>query len=327
MGKAELEALAADIKAHGLRQPIVTLDGKVLDGRNRMAACERAGVEPRFEEWAGTGSPTAWVLSQNLHRRHLTESQRALVAARAKDAFEAEARARMLAGKPVVEDANNPGANLRQGQAMRAPKSSRRAASAMNISPRAVESASKVLKRGVPELAEAVERGDVAVSAAAAVADEPSETQRELVAAGPKAIRAAAKAKRSRSEAVADRPAPQAPAPQSPQVPITSRMDEVRERLARADAVHYRHFCTAVRRAIEATPPDVGAIRAAFAELDQHVDKWANGYQGSMRRAHQRQTCALKAARRSKCWPLTPLGTALAFSVLCIGVLALGALR
>ena len=69
--------LAADIKFHGLREPIV-LDsqGRILDGRNRLRACHLVGVEPRFVEWDGQGSPVAFVLSRNLHRRHLNESQR-----------------------------------------------------------------------------------------------------------------------------------------------------------------------------------------------------------------------------------------------------------
>lgn len=54
---------------------------------------------------------------------------------------------------------------------------------------------------------------------------------------------------------------------------------EFRERLATRDAVHYRAFCTAVRRAVEATPPNVDAIRAAFVQLDANVDPYANGRQ------------------------------------------------
>jgi ParB-like nuclease domain len=71
----EFGELVQDIREHGLLQPIVLCDGKILDGRNRYRACQHAGVEPRYEEWSGE-SPTAYVLSLNLHRRHLTHDAR-----------------------------------------------------------------------------------------------------------------------------------------------------------------------------------------------------------------------------------------------------------
>ena len=78
MSDAELDGLAADVTANGLLVPIVLHEGRILDGRNRLLACERAGVEARFVEWQGTGSPVGWVVSQNVHRRHLDASQRAM---------------------------------------------------------------------------------------------------------------------------------------------------------------------------------------------------------------------------------------------------------
>ncbi len=87
----EFGELVDDIGEHGLLQPIILHEGKILDGRNRYRACQHAGVEPRFEEWSGK-SPTAYVLSLNLHRRHLTEDQRAAIAVEAKERFEEEAR-------------------------------------------------------------------------------------------------------------------------------------------------------------------------------------------------------------------------------------------
>jgi ParB-like chromosome segregation protein Spo0J len=81
MTAAELEALAADIAEHGLRQPVVLYDGQVLDGRHRLLACERAGVEPTFTEYDGD-DPLGFVLSANITRRNLNPAQRAVVAAR-----------------------------------------------------------------------------------------------------------------------------------------------------------------------------------------------------------------------------------------------------
>jgi hypothetical protein len=73
--------LKEDIKAHGLREPIVLFEGKILDGRNRFRACQETGVTPVFEEYTGT-DPLSFVISLNLKRRHLNESQRAMVGAK-----------------------------------------------------------------------------------------------------------------------------------------------------------------------------------------------------------------------------------------------------
>lgn len=83
MPAEDLDALASDVAANGLRQPIILLDGQILDGRNRLAACKQAGVEPRFEDFNGDEDDAlAFVLSSNLHRRHLTTAQRAVLALR-----------------------------------------------------------------------------------------------------------------------------------------------------------------------------------------------------------------------------------------------------
>lgn len=67
----ELAELAADIAATGLRHSIVLHDGMVLDGRNRLAACTIAGVEPTFVGFEGTDDDAlAFVQSENNARRH-----------------------------------------------------------------------------------------------------------------------------------------------------------------------------------------------------------------------------------------------------------------
>ena len=77
----EFEALKADIAAHGLHDPItLDADGAILDGRNRHMACTLTDKPLKFEKWDGEGSAVDFVLSRNLHRRHLNETQRAMVA-------------------------------------------------------------------------------------------------------------------------------------------------------------------------------------------------------------------------------------------------------
>lgn len=78
----ELAELAADIKERGQLQPIV-LDGegRIIDGRNRLAACELAGVEPAFTTYDGD-DPSGYALAVNIQRRNLTKGQQAMVLAR-----------------------------------------------------------------------------------------------------------------------------------------------------------------------------------------------------------------------------------------------------
>jgi hypothetical protein len=102
------------------------------------------------------------VIFKNFHRRHLDESQRAMVAAKI--------------------------ANMRQGARTDispiGEKSQAEAAELLNVGKRSVERAREVLDEGIPELAEAVDRGDVSVSAAAEVARLSEHEQQEIVDAG-----------------------------------------------------------------------------------------------------------------------------------------------
>lgn len=84
LAEGELKELAADIQLNGLQVPLVrTKEGLLLDGRNRWVACEAAGVEPRYEVYEG--DPFRYVVSANLHRRHLSDKQRAMIAAKLAD--------------------------------------------------------------------------------------------------------------------------------------------------------------------------------------------------------------------------------------------------
>lgn len=78
----EFTALVEDIKENGLLNPIILLDGKILDGRNRFRACVEAGVEPKFQDYEGD-YPFSSVLSLNVMRRNLEPEQKAIVAAKA----------------------------------------------------------------------------------------------------------------------------------------------------------------------------------------------------------------------------------------------------
>ena len=69
--------LTNDIRANGQRHPIIILDGMVLDGWHRYQACLTLGIEPVSVPLPDGIDPVAYVQSVNLHRRHLSGSQRA----------------------------------------------------------------------------------------------------------------------------------------------------------------------------------------------------------------------------------------------------------
>lgn len=87
----EFDRLVADIRENGLHEPIVLLRDQVLDGRNRLRACYAANVEPTYAMFTGD-DPATFVLSKNLHRRHLPPGVSAAIVAAAQDWNQAHRR-------------------------------------------------------------------------------------------------------------------------------------------------------------------------------------------------------------------------------------------
>lgn len=97
---AEFDALVADVKANGLRESIVLHDGMILDGGNRYRACLEAGINPTFKDYQGD-SIVQFVLSANLHRRHMTPGQQAAIVASAQDWAKSQTVGRPEKGQAV----------------------------------------------------------------------------------------------------------------------------------------------------------------------------------------------------------------------------------
>lgn len=145
---AEFDKLVSDIKEHGLREPgWLDRDGRILDGRNRDAACRQLGIEMRWKTYEGEpGTELAFILSLNLHRRHLSEDQRAAIAADLANLEQGDNR--FTVDRPT-------GQSISQAEA----------AKAMKVSPRRARRAAAVKKHD-PKLLDEVKAGKKKLSAA-----------------------------------------------------------------------------------------------------------------------------------------------------------------
>jgi hypothetical protein len=151
----EFDALVADIQASGLCEAVWLYQGQILDGRNRYRACQALGRDCATRPYTGD-DPLSFVLSMNLRRRHLDESQRAMIAARL--------------------------ATMRQGERtdlveISTKLSQEQAAELVHVSRETVVAAKKILQDGAPELAQAVDAGALTVSAAVPLTALPREDQ------------------------------------------------------------------------------------------------------------------------------------------------------
>jgi hypothetical protein len=164
------EGLVQDIRTHGLREPIILHEGKVLDGRNRQRAALEAGIELITEDFDGTDEEALdFVFSMNIARRHLSVSQRAMIASE-------------------IETMRHGGDRKSDQSASLHDVPRVAAARKLDVSTRSVASAAQVRDHAIPELAKQVKTGNVTVSAAATVSSLPEDEQHAIVAEGPAAI-------------------------------------------------------------------------------------------------------------------------------------------
>lgn len=159
----DFAALVTDIKANGLREKIWLYDGKVIDGRNRFLACQKAKVRPQYRTFKGSeDAALAMVISANITRRHLTFEQRAMSAARV--------------------------ATLQRGanqHTARAVSSQSETAEKFDVSSDSVQRAKKIIEQGSAALQAAVESGEVPLKKAATVVDLPKKDQLAAAKAKP----------------------------------------------------------------------------------------------------------------------------------------------
>jgi len=144
MNQEEFGSLMESMKQIGQLRPILTLNGEIIDGRERLKACQRLKLEPQFEKLDPSLDPLDVIDAVNLRRRHLTTSEIAMAASRL---------------------------NRRSPEDL----------AALGISRRSVAHADKVHRDGAPETIEAASKGEIPISLASRVSDLPKPHQADKV--------------------------------------------------------------------------------------------------------------------------------------------------
>jgi hypothetical protein len=165
----EYKTLKEDIEAHGVRHAIVLYQGKILDGCNRDKVCYELNIDPPTTNLPQDADPLEFVVSANIHRRHLDESQRGMLVAKL---------ANMKRGD-----------NQHTGQGQPIGATSR----VLNVGERTATRCKTVLTKGIPKLTEMVSEGKLRASVAEKVANLDKGRQAELVEMSVSKIKEAVK--------------------------------------------------------------------------------------------------------------------------------------
>ena len=187
MPPASYEQLKESIRQNGLYEPIATQNGRIIDGRSRERACIELGIKPQYIELPTDKSALSFCVAKNLHRRHLTEFDKVLIAEK-------------IGYLPIGSNQHTAGAERSQASQ----------ANMLHISPDTLQRGKKILQKGCPELKKAVQEGLISVSLGARIADLPQDQQPEFVASDDISITRMsaginrAKAEKQRTEKVAE---------------------------------------------------------------------------------------------------------------------------
>jgi ParB-like chromosome segregation protein Spo0J len=154
---AEYAALRDSIRVNGQREPITLhRDGRTIDGLHRAQVCAELGTQPKTETFPGSDADILeFALDRNLRRRHLNESQQALILTK---------EATLRKGRPAKNTAQ---AAFTQADL----------AAKFGISTDTLQRARLVLNNAEPEIIAAVYAGSMTVKTAAAIAKKPREQQ------------------------------------------------------------------------------------------------------------------------------------------------------
>jgi hypothetical protein len=159
MDDEEFQALQDSIESIGVQNPIVIFDEMVIDGWHRYRAANLLGYQCPEVDLPADTDPKDFVLAQNNSRRSLTAAQRAAATIRVHAWVAGDGAATVAGAKTNAE-----------------------LATLADVSERTIRSAKAVETKAVPEVKEAVEKGDLPLARAAKIAQLPPEEQVDAIA-------------------------------------------------------------------------------------------------------------------------------------------------
>jgi hypothetical protein len=156
----DFKALVEDIRENGVNEPIAFWNGKLLDGRNRSMACLEIGIDPLNHaiDIDPETDPVAYVMSANLHRRHLTTGQRAAIGVKLKGDIEEKAKERKGSNQHKSKVETLPPSEVGKSRDI--------VGQTLNVSGKSIDAAVKILRSGDDEVIAAVESGKMSLNAA-----------------------------------------------------------------------------------------------------------------------------------------------------------------
>lgn len=205
----ERDQLSENISQAGeIFEPLIVWKefGILLDGHTRKDISDETGIGFKTKEISLPSRRAAmiWVCQNQIGRRNLNDYQRSQMGLKLKPMLEAEATERMKGGVKLANSPPNRSpassstrANLPEG------RTNDSVASAAGVSRKTIEKVEAIEEKAAEPIRKMAESGEVSIDAAAKVATLPKKKQSKIAAAGPAAVKKAAKAIR---EGKADAP-------------------------------------------------------------------------------------------------------------------------
>jgi ParB-like chromosome segregation protein Spo0J len=255
MSEEDYQELKADIAANGVQESVTFWRGQLIDGRHRVRAMQELGINVGYHssEIYESADPFAFAISVNLKRRHLTTSQRAMIASKLATLLHGTNRF-----EEKVEASND--ASTKQ----------REAAAALNVSRPSVQRAKAIERDAAPEVAAAVHAGTITLGSATNLvkAEPDKQKQAAIVARGKQAVK----------EVVAAKKTEEPPKPPTPKPSESNVIGDVKALLKTAGANRIIRSRTQawLTRTIESTPAERVIMRRILDAMDRDPDGTAS---------------------------------------------------